>query len=167
MVGWSSEVHSLGLCGCVWDFFIIIFCTTVLSPSQSTFWLFHIPYWLSPFPDPGLQGDVPTSPAPHSNPWGLQSLIETDPVVFCSICVEVLILAILCCLLVIPVSERSGGSRSIETAGPPRGLPSSSASSSFFLIQPQGSAASVRWLGENICIWLFYLLVGSFGEQSW
>jgi hypothetical protein len=32
---------------------------------------------------------------------------------------------------------------------------SSSASSSFSLIQPQGSAASVHWLCVNICIWLF------------
>ena len=39
---------------------------------------------------------------------------------------------------------------------------------SFFqpsLIQQQRSAASVHWLGANICIWLFQLLVGSFGEQ--
>ena len=37
---------------------------------------------------------------------------------------------------------------------------------SFFqpsLIQQQGSAASVPWLGANICIWLFQLLV----EFSW
>lgn len=27
--------------------------------------------------------------------------------------------------------------------------------SSFFLIQPQGSPASVHWLGVNICIWHF------------
>jgi hypothetical protein len=41
---------------------------------------------------------------------------------------------------------------------------------SFFqpsLIQPHGSAASVHWLGVNICIWLFQLLVGSLGGQSW
>jgi hypothetical protein len=41
---------------------------------------------------------------------------------------------------------------------------------SFFqpsLIQQQGSAASVHWLGANIYIWLFQLLVGYFGGQSW
>jgi hypothetical protein len=40
---------------------------------------------------------------------------------------------------------------------------------SFFhpsLIQQQGSAASVHWLGANICIWLFQLLVGSSRVQS-
>jgi hypothetical protein len=35
-----------------------------------------------------------------------------------------------------------------------------SASSCFSLIQPQGSAASVHWLGLNICIWLFSSLLG-------
>jgi hypothetical protein len=39
------------------------------------------------------------------------------------------------------VSERSQGSRLIETAGPPTGSPCSSASSSFSLIHPQRSAA--------------------------
>jgi hypothetical protein len=45
-------------------------------------------------------------------------------------------------------------------------LPSSSASFSLSLIQPQGSEASVHWLGANICIGLFQLLAGSFGGQS-
>jgi hypothetical protein len=36
----------------------------------------------------------------------------------------------------------------------------------LFLIQPQGSAAFVHWLGANICIWFFQLLVGSFRGQS-
>jgi hypothetical protein len=41
---------------------------------------------------------------------------------------------------------------------------------SFFqpsLIQQQGSAASVYWLGTNICIWFFQLLIGSFWGPSW
>ena len=41
---------------------------------------------------------------------------------------------------------------------------------SFFqpsLIQQQGSAASVHWLGANICIWLFQLFFGYFEGQSW
>jgi hypothetical protein len=36
-----------------------------------------------------------------------------------------------------------------------------------YLIQQQGSLVSVHWLGANIFIWLFQLLVGSFEEQSW
>jgi hypothetical protein len=61
----------------------------------------------------------------------------------------------------------TSGSRLIETSGSPKGSPSSSASFSLSLIQQQGSAASVYWLGANICIWLFQLLVGSFIGQSW
>jgi hypothetical protein len=71
------------------------------------------------------------------------------------------------CLVDGPVSEKSQGSRLNETAGPPTGSPSSSASSSFSLIQPQGSAASVHWLGANICIWHFQVPFGSFRGQSW
>jgi hypothetical protein len=48
------------------------------------------------------------------------------------------------------VSERSQGSRLVETVGLPMGLPSSSASSSLSLTQPQGSLASVHWLGVSI-----------------
>jgi hypothetical protein len=57
---------------------------------------------------------------------------------------------VVCCLFGGPVFERSKGSRLIETAGPPTGLPSSSASSSLSPIQSQGSAASVYWLSANI-----------------
>ncbi|CRH49041.1 Uncharacterised protein [Chlamydia trachomatis] len=56
------------------------------------------------------------------------------------------------CLVGGSVSERSQGSRSIETAGLPMGSLSSSASSSVSLIQPQESTASVHWLGVNVCI---------------
>ena len=56
-----------------------------------------------------------------------------------------------------PVFERYRGSRLIETAG--------------FLHpswnQQQGLAASVHRMGANICVWLFQLLVRSFGGQSW
>ena len=52
-----------------------------------------------------------------------------------------------------------------ETAGLPTGLPSLS-SFSLSLIPQQGSAASVHWLGTNICIWLLQLLVGSSRVQS-
>jgi hypothetical protein len=56
-------------------------------------------------------------------------------------------------------------SRLIETAGPPTGSPSS-ASSNLSLIKPQGSSDSFHWLGANICIWLFQLLVVSFEGES-
>jgi hypothetical protein len=67
-------------------------------------------------------------------------------------CVGGLVSAGVCCLFGGPVIERSQGFILVETAGPHIGLPSSSASSSFPLIQPLGSAASVHWLGANICI---------------
>ena len=58
-----------------------------------------------------------------------------------------------CCLVGGPVFERSRGSRLIETVAPPTGSPSSSSASfSFSLSRPQGSAASLHWLGINICI---------------
>ena len=74
--------------------------------------------------------------------------------VLCCVRVGGLISAGICCLVGCPVSERYQGSRLIETAGPPKGSPSSLASSIFPLIQPQGSAVSVHSLGTNICVWL-------------
>jgi hypothetical protein len=63
------------------------------------------------------------------------------------------------------MSERSQGSRSVETAGLPMRLPFSSASSSLSLIQPQGSPASVHWLGVSICVCLSHLLVEPLRKQ--
>ena len=77
------------------------------------------------------------------------------PGVFCCIC---FIWAGICCLVGGSVSERSQGSRLAKTAGLPVGSASSSASSSFSLVQPQGSPAFVHWLGADICIWLFQLV---------
>jgi hypothetical protein len=56
-----------------------------------------------------------------------------------------------CCMLPFWWSSVWGilGSIVIETAGPPTGSPSYSASFSLFLIQPQGSAASAHWLVAN------------------
>jgi hypothetical protein len=56
------------------------------------------------------------------------------------------------CLVGGSVSERSQGSRLVETAGLPMGSFSSLASSSFSLIQQQGSLISVHWLGVSMCI---------------
>ena len=54
----------------------------------------------------------------------------------------------------------------VKTTGLLIGLSSSSASSSFSPVQPQGSAASIFCLGANICIWLFQLLAGSSAVRS-
>jgi hypothetical protein len=75
--------------------------------------------------------------------------LNPDLEVLCCICSGGLLSAGVCCLVGGPVSERSWGSRIIETAGPPTGSPSSSASSGLSLIQPQGLEASVLWLGAN------------------
>jgi hypothetical protein len=77
--------------------------------------------------------------------------MNTDPAVLYCICVGGLISAGVCCLVDGSVFERYGGSRLIETASPTVSH-STSASFSLSLIQPQGSAASVHWLGTNICI---------------
>jgi hypothetical protein len=60
-----------------------------------------------------------------------------------------------------PVFERSPRSRLIEATGPPTEFPFSSASFSLSLNQQKGSAASVHWLGVNICILVFQLFVGA------
>ena len=58
------------------------------------------------------------------------------------------------------MSERSQGSRLVKTAGPPTGLLSFSASSSFYLIQQQWSPASVHWLSINTASDSFSCLMG-------
>ena len=57
--------------------------------------------------------------------------MNTDLEVLYCMCVGGLISAGVCCLVGGSVSERSQGSRLVETAGLPIGLPSSPASSSF------------------------------------
>ena len=58
--------------------------------------------------------------------------LRPDQAVLCCICVRGLISASVCCLV------GSQGSRLVETADLPMGLPSSSTSSSLSVIQPQG-----------------------------
>ena len=69
--------------------------------------------------------------------------LRPDQAVLCCMCVGGLRPAHVCCLVGGSGSERSPGSRLVETAGLPMGLPSSSPSSSFPLIQSQGSLTSV------------------------
>jgi hypothetical protein len=57
------------------------------------------------------------------------------------------------------------GSGLVETAALPMGLPSSSTSSSFSLVQPQGSLTSDCWLSVSICICLSQLLIGPLRGQ--
>jgi hypothetical protein len=76
-----------------------------------------------------------------------------------------LVSAGVCCLVSGSVSEKSRNSRSVETAVLPM-WPLSSSTSSFSLIQPQGSPDSIHWFGVNICTWLSQLLVGPFRGQS-
>jgi hypothetical protein len=91
-----------------------------------------------------LHEDVPTTTRPLNSlgppvSWGLgaSSLIEPRLSIPLLYMCWGLISAGVCYLVGGPVSERSGGSRLIDTAGPPTGSPSSSASSSFSLIQLQ------------------------------
>jgi hypothetical protein len=67
-----------------------------------------------------------------------------------------------CCLVAVSWSVRSWVS---WDCGPPMGSPSSSTSSSFFLIKLQGSLTSAYWLVVSICICLSQLLVGSLRGQ--
>jgi hypothetical protein len=59
--------------------------------------------------------------------------MNTDPEVLYCMCIGGLMSAGVCCLFGGPVFERSWGSRLIETAGPPAGLPFSSSSFTFIL----------------------------------
>jgi hypothetical protein len=77
-----------------------------------------------------------------------------------AVCVVGLGPADISCLVMGSLSERSHRSRLVETAGLPMWSSSSSASSRLSLIQPQGSQASVHWLGLSLCPCLSYLLVG-------
>jgi len=96
----------------------------------------HISFFLPPRGCP--------TPSRPPNSLGLQvspglcasSLTEARQAVLCCLCIRGFISTGVCCLVGDSVSERSQGSRSIETAGLPTGLPSSSASSSFSPISP-------------------------------
>jgi hypothetical protein len=74
-------------------------------------------------------------------------LVNTDPEVLHCMYVGGLISAGVCCLVGGPVFERSQGSRLIETAGPPTGLPFSSASFSLPQFNNRGQLLlSIGWV---------------------
>jgi hypothetical protein len=145
-------------------FFKLFFYFTlqILFPSWSTLLLFYIPYLLTA---PLTPWGCPLQPQPHqisklpgysSHLW-VRYIISDWNQSWQSPAVCVLGASyqlVYAAWLVVQCLRDLGGVRLIETAGPPTGSPSSSSSSSFSLIQPQGSADSVHWLPTNICIWL-------------
>jgi hypothetical protein len=129
----------------------------VSATQQRHMWLPTLVHPPVPHPIPPLSSPrgcpQPFTPS-HQNfptPCGLKSLkgwvlllsLRPDQAVLCCICVRGLISAGVCCLVGGSVSERSWGSRLVEAASLSIWSPSSSASSGFSLIQPQGSLASV------------------------
>ena len=148
----------------------LIFTLHILSTHThpSTLWLFHIPYLL-PKPrsprgchHPHSSWPLNTLGSPISWRLGASSLNEHSPLLY------------VCCgphssWCMLPawwysVWKISGVQINWDCSSFFR-----IALLSFFqpsLIQIQGSVASVQWLGTNICLWLFQLLVGSSGMQS-
>jgi hypothetical protein len=78
--------------------------------------------------------------------------MNTDPEVLYYMCVGGLISAGVCCLFGGPVFERSWGTRLIETAGPPTGLPFSSASFGLLSLNNRDQQLLSIGLGANIYI---------------
>jgi hypothetical protein len=142
---------------------LIFFYSPVLIPLLVHPLTIPHPIFLPPTPISKRMSPAP-SPHPTRSPhslgpqvsWRLgDSLTEARIHSFLLYMCWGLITAGVCCLVGGSVSEQSCWSRLIETADLSTGSPSSSASSSFTLIQPQGSLASFHWVGANIFIWLF------------
>jgi hypothetical protein len=136
-----------------------------LPTSQSTFPQSLIPFFLACFQE---VAPTHTSSYPTRLPYSEAPQVSLLPIrlfqkVLCYICVEGYRPASICCMVGDSMSERSQGSRLVETAGLPMGLASSSPSSSLFLIQPQGSPA---WI-LSICFCLSQLLVGPLRRQPY
>jgi hypothetical protein len=79
--------------------------------------------------------------------WTSLLLLRPDQAVLCCICVGDLWPAHVCCLVGGSMSEKSQGSALIGISGLPMGSPSSSASSSLSLIQPQESNIGLQYNG--------------------
>ena len=152
-------------------YLFIYFTTGFIPPALSTLQLFHFPYLL---PTPCLHEDVPTPnptrPLNSLGPpvsWGLGASSLTEPRPSSPLLYMCWGPHISCCMLPgwwFSVWEISGVQVNWD------GWPSYRVSLLliFFQLFPNSTtAASVHWLGVNICIWLFELLVGSFGGQSW
>jgi len=135
---------------------LFIFTLQILLPSWSTSSSI-VPHSIPPPRHPCLHKDVPTLPPHQASKFPRASSLLRIRWIFSewtqtweSSALYVLEASSqLGCLVGGSVSERSQGSRLVETAGPPTGSPSSSAPSSFCLIQLQGSAASVHCLSAS------------------
>jgi hypothetical protein len=163
VVGFFFFFYSLLLLSLIFFFhssvvILLSFCPlTVLHPIPSPLSPRGCPHPSQPLPLLLLH---PTSPLHSLGPQVSQRLGVSSLLYMC----QGLISAGVCCLVGGSVSERSQGSRLIETAGLPMGSPSSSASSSLSLIQPQGPWTSDQWLGVSICVCLSQMLVGPLGR---
>ena len=151
---------------------LIFFYFTVqtLSPFRSTLWLFHIPHLLPPSKRMSTPPNSIRSPhllGPQVS-WqlGASSLTESwsgNPLL--CMCWGPHISWCIVPVWWLSVWEIPGVQVSWDGWSSMGSLYSSS-SSSYSLIQPLLSPASVHWLGVNICIWLFQMLVGPFRGQS-
>ena len=132
--------------------FNLQFCFTVqtVSLSYSNLWLLHIPYLLLPLSPRGCSFPTPTPPHHMYSLTGALSLMRVkyifshwdqtqkpSAVYVLGASYQLVYVAWL-------VFQRAQKSRLFETVGLLIGLPPSSASFSFSLIQPQGSSASVH-----------------------
>jgi hypothetical protein len=132
-----------------WYFFNLILFVIHFLHSPPTLQLLHIPHLLPHTPSPH---GCP-HPPPHltSKLPGASSFLRVRCIISewthtrksSTVCV----LGASCQLVYAAwlVVQRENSGVQIETAGPPTGSPSSSASSIFSLIQQQGSAASFHW----------------------
>jgi hypothetical protein len=146
---------------------LLLFYSTVITPLPvNAFSQFLILFFL-----PTITKRM-SLPHPHPHPYhvsplsGVSSLLRTRHILlrsgqadFCCICVLGLWPAHVFCLVGSSVSERSHGSRLVETAGLPMGFQLSSAASTLTLIPLQGSPDSVHLFVINICFYFSQLLV--------
>jgi hypothetical protein len=162
-----------------WEFFYY-YSIFLYSPVIISLLVHHltIPYHpIPPLPHSCLQEDVPIPPPPSHQTSQLPkaSSISRFRCVFShwgqtrqssAVYMSGKSYQLVYAAWLVPHCQRSWGSRLVETAGLHIRLPFSWASSSFSLIQPQESPASVHWLGVSICIWLFRPLVRPLRGQS-
>ena len=121
-----------------------LFTVQSLPPSGSPLPQFLIPFLLPPVSKrmspllPHQARPLHSLGPPVSQGLGASSPTEARPGSPLLYMCQGQVPARVCCLVDGSVSERSLGSRLVETAGLPMGLPSSSASSSLSLMQPHG-----------------------------
>jgi len=161
----------------IYSWFFFLFTFKILFPFRSTLRLFHIPYLLPLTPTPPLSPQGCPHPLPHqtSKLPRASSLLrvrfifsdwtqtQESSAVYVSGASSQLVYT---AWLVIQHLRDLGGQGNWDYWSSYR-VALLLSFLQLSLIHPQGSAASVHWLGAHICIWLFQLLVESFGEQLW